>query len=225
MRFLAWVLLGAVFGFSACDISATSADDLVLSSKNQAEDKDSEPERVIYPPIRHYVVADRGETLKISIDPQQYLSEHFGLDWKKSLDLRARTNEASKVTEQQLRERYASTQHDKVMPCVEDKIIKHKFGRVNKLTGANILSDYLILAPQDVPKDPVEKFGEGVMMFVYDFDDPSSPVRDITRGLGVTCLPFRLRGSSQEVTRYFGKEALQNFWRKSAEKKRGKSRE
>jgi len=81
-----------------------------------------------------------------------------------------------------------------------------------KVPKGTLVSDILYLRKTEIPKDPVEVFGPSVEIRSYEPDPKNIHYRG-AQGLGVTCLPYRIRITDSYTDRLVGKAALRNYTR------------
>lgn len=176
---------------------------------DSSQAQESVAERFIRPPIRHYVVG-QGETLGITPELSGKLSLRALSGSKQSLDFSARAKLAKEKLHSKVLE-HASAQKDRYLPCFESKTDRQDVGPIPGVDPELVLIDYLFVTPDDLPKDSASPLGSRVMVFIYDLEDSQSPVVDIARGMGVPCVPFRIRGTARHVYHHYGKDALRSF--------------
>lgn len=195
--------------FITAALSASAAP-LAAASQDKEEDPETfEPYRQILPPIRHYV-SSQGELIAPNPEISKNFLSRFKVDLKSTLDFSARGRAAVEKTSADVKN-LMNTPHDSMMPCLENKTVRIEMKFPGSEESDFVFSDYLVVPRADLPNKVEGAFGQNVMLFVYDFDDPKSPVTDIARGLGASCVPFRIRGTGRYVYRHFGKEALRNY--------------
>ncbi|MBN8549122.1 MAG: hypothetical protein J0M12_07405 [Deltaproteobacteria bacterium] len=73
-----------------------------------------------------------------------------------------------------------------------------------------VLLDLLFMRKEDIPLDPKEVFGHRVVMRPYYTDKPNVDSLSAI-GVGITCLPTRMRVTRSFVMRDEGKNALKNY--------------
>ena len=73
-----------------------------------------------------------------------------------------------------------------------------------------VLFDMLFLRKDQIPLDPDEVFGVSTIVQPYSTDQPNGP-SFATVGVGVTCLPTRMRATKAFVYRDEGANALKNY--------------
>ncbi len=73
-----------------------------------------------------------------------------------------------------------------------------------------LLSDVLYLRKYQIPKDPLEVFGSTVVVRGYE-PDPKSADYHTLYGMGIKCLPARVRISTEKTEIHYGKNALKNY--------------
>lgn len=192
-----------------CIPTISSAENIAATNSAKVEtNDDNEPIHVVYPPIRHYL-AGEGESLERDKNLQEQALAHFKID-KSQFKSDGRAKIAREKAVAKLK-KYFETPNDRVLPCFENKTVRTEFSFALKMDPETVISDYLFLTPTDVPKNGIGAFGQRVMTFVYDLQDPKSPVIDIAHGMSVPCFPFRRRATAKYVYEHFGKEALRNF--------------
>lgn len=101
--------------------------------------------------------------------------------------------------------------YDSLLPCFENKTSRADLDSGLAVDPNVTISDYLFLSPDELPAKYEGQFGQRVRILVYKFDDPTSPVHDVAKGMGVPCIPFRLRITAKYTYQHYGKEALRNF--------------
>lgn len=82
----------------------------------------------------------------------------------------------------------------------------------SKVPRKSLISDILYLRKHDVPIDTVEVFGPTVEVRPYEQDEKSITYHTAI-GLGISCLPFRIRITDSYVDRLQGDDALKNYSR------------
>jgi hypothetical protein len=128
--------------------------------------------------------------------------------------LRIGPEEQQKIVEKYLEGlEQVSTMHQKVpdLPrCAESKTTREDTGMKNAGGDKTILFDMLFLPRDKVPLDPDEVFGKKTVVQPYDASVPNG-ISFGAIGVGVTCLPTRMRATKAYVYRDEGANALKNF--------------
>lgn len=94
--------------------------------------------------------------------------------------------------------------------CSEDKTTRQETNYPLPDNRDQVLMDILFIRKQDVPLDPKEIFGKHVMVRPYTTDSPNVDSLSAL-GVGVSCLPTRLRVTRSQIMRDEGKNALRNY--------------
>jgi len=94
--------------------------------------------------------------------------------------------------------------------CLFDKTIQEDQIAPTDSPSEGPLLDYLYIERKDLPEDPHRYFGKSTIIYLFD-SNPMNPVPHMARGMGVPCLPFRLRGTSRYIFRHEGRPALLNY--------------
>jgi hypothetical protein len=94
--------------------------------------------------------------------------------------------------------------------CTESKTTREDTGMKDARSDKTILFDMLFIAKKDLPLDAHEVFGKDTVIQPYVADAPNAAAFS-TVGVGVTCLPTRMRATKAYVYRDEGANALKNF--------------
>jgi hypothetical protein len=94
--------------------------------------------------------------------------------------------------------------------CKQDTTIRTETGYNLDDNRKQVLMDMLFMKKEDVPLDYKEVFGERVIIRKYHRDKPNL-VSLSALGIGVDCLPYRLRATRQYLFKDLGKNALKNY--------------
>lgn len=94
--------------------------------------------------------------------------------------------------------------------CTESKTTREDTGMKDAHSDKTILFDMLFMRKDQIPLDPDEVFGAGTIVQPYVSGQPDGP-SFATIGVGVTCLPTRMRATKAYVYRDEGANALKNF--------------
>lgn len=103
--------------------------------------------------------------------------------------------------------------HEKVpdLPrCAESKTTREATGLKEAKGDKTILFDMLFIPQQDLPLDTAGVFGKDTVIQPYISDKPNA-ISFATVGVGVTCLPTRMRATKAYVYRDEGANALKNY--------------
>ncbi len=175
-------------------------------NSNQSIDQ-PESEYEIAPPIRHYK-SDQGIPLALDPSIEDQIKKEIdqrspNLSMLKEKLERARSEAATKPT--------LPGRNSSLIPCFEDRTEKKDLDLGLELKSDVALSDYLFITKYEMPKKLESQFGQRTVVLLYDLDKQESPTHDIARGMGVPCVPFRLRTTAKHIYRHYGKDALKNF--------------
>ena len=128
--------------------------------------------------------------------------------------LRIGPEEQQKIIEKYLEGREQVSEMHKQVPdlplCAESKTTREDTGMKNVGGDKTILFDMLFIPKDRVPLDPDEVFGKKTIVQPYDSSVPNG-VSFGAIGVGVTCLPTRMRATKAYVYRDEGANALKNF--------------
>jgi hypothetical protein len=94
--------------------------------------------------------------------------------------------------------------------CSENKTTREETGMKDAKGDKTILFDMLFIAKRDLPLDTDEVFGKDTIIHPYDAETPNALAFSAV-GVGVTCLPTRMRATKAYVYRDEGANALKNF--------------
>lgn len=94
--------------------------------------------------------------------------------------------------------------------CSENKTTKLPGMGFGKLDSGTLIADILYLRKHTIPEDPTEVFGPRVQIRPYE-PDPKSVHFNTALGMGVSCLPYRIRITDSFTEKLEGKNALRNY--------------
>jgi len=94
--------------------------------------------------------------------------------------------------------------------CTESKTTREETGMKEARNDKEILFDMLFVAKKDLPLDADEVFGKSTVVQPYDTETPNA-IAFSTVGVGVTCLPTRMRATKAYIYRDEGANALKNY--------------
>ena len=103
--------------------------------------------------------------------------------------------------------------HEKVpeLPrCAESKTTREATGLKDAKGDKTVLFDMLFVEQKDLPLDTVGVFGKDTIIQPYSSEKPNA-ISFATVGVGVTCLPTRMRATKAYVYRDEGANALKNY--------------
>lgn len=98
---------------------------------------------------------------------------------------------------------------DPLPPCGAAREDKLDFRLTEKIPDEVIVEDLLFLA-EDPPLDAESRFGESAMVQVLS-GKASPALRGFADAMGVTCLPYRVRTTTQSIYRFEGEAALKRY--------------
>jgi len=123
-------------------------------------------------------------------------------------DIRAKINKAVSDNMKILTDR---SFYQKELPnCSENKTTKLPGMGFGKLDKGTLIADILYLRKHSIPEDTTEVFGPQVQIRAYE-PDPKSVHFNTALGMGVRCLPYRIRITDSFTERTEGKNALRNY--------------
>ncbi len=98
---------------------------------------------------------------------------------------------------------------DPLPKCVAAREKKLDLGLSEKLPYEVIIEDLLFLG-EDPPLDAESRFGESAMIQVLN-EKASASLRGFSDALGVSCVPYRVRTTTQAIYRFEGEAALKRY--------------
>lgn len=103
------------------------------------------------------------------------------------------------------------TFYQKELPnCSSNKTTKFQGMGFGKLEQGTLIADILYIRKSSMPEDPTEVFGPTVQIREYE-PDPKSVNFNTALGMGVICLPYRIRITDSFTEKHEGKNALRNY--------------